>query len=188
MPVPESRIIERACSEVNGRSRLRGSSTRVVAVLVALVLTASCSRESRAQRVLMEARNEVQRGRIPEAVAVLERVEKEYEGTDAAKRARQDLVLYRGLLEAARLDPLRRARDVLVQTARDLERWHGEKGSWPETLTPASLDPWGRPLDYQRTASGYRLACWGADGAPGGEADLVIVDGRFQEDPLEGSP
>lgn len=188
MPVLESRIIERAFSEVNGRWRLRVSATLVVAALVAMALTLSCSRESRAQRVLTEARNEVQRGRIQEAVVVLERVVKEYGETDAAKRAREDLVLYRGLLEAARLDPLRRARDVLVQTARDLERWHGKKGSWPETLAAAPLDPWGRPLDYQRTASGYRLACWGADGSPGGEADLVIVNGRFEQDPLQGSP
>jgi hypothetical protein len=91
------------------------------------------------------------------------------------------------LLEAARLDPLRRARDILVQTARRIESAHARSGSWPETLADAA-DPWGRPLVYEKTPTGYRLASWGADGAPGGEPDLVIVNGRFTEDPLGGNP
>jgi hypothetical protein len=189
--VLESRIIERASGEVNGRPRLpRALAAPLAAMLAVLlaVLALSCSREAGAQRLLDEARGEVKRERLPEAVALLERVTKEYAGTPAAARAEKDLILYRGLLQATRLDPLRRARDLLVQTARQLERAHGERGSWPEALGTAVLDPWGRPLVYERTARGYRLACWGADGSPGGEPDLVVVNGRFQQDPLEGSP
>lgn len=185
----ESRIIERGSDEVNGSSGVRASSKIVLASLaLALVLGLGCSRESRADALLAEARSEVQRGRLDEAVLVLERVIRDYDGTEAARRAREDVLLYRGLLEAARLDPLRRARDVLVQAAREIERWHARNGSWPPALDTKVLDPWGRPLAYERTERGYRLSCLGADGSPGGEADLVIVNGRFTEDPLQGNP
>jgi hypothetical protein len=156
-----------------------------------LAVTLACSRESRAQALLAEARTEVKRQRLEEAVALLERVVRDYGGTEAAERARADLVLYRGLIEAARLDPLRRARDVLVQTARRIERWRATHRGWPQALGEMgeeTLDPWGRPLLYARTAQGYRLACLGADGSPGGEPDLVVVNGRFEEDPLGGNP
>jgi len=188
MPVPESRIIDRGGDEVNGRPRLRRSSwTLCVVALVLAALLAACSRTSRAERLLEEARVEVKRGRLQEALDILERVNREYAGTEAADQAEKDARLYRGLLEAARLDPLRRARDVLVQTAREIEGTHARSGSWPETqLTVA--DPWGRPLVYEKTSNGYRLASWGADGVPGGEPDLVIVNGRFTEDPLGGNP
>ena len=181
MPVLESRIIERGSHEVNGRARL-------LALLLALAICAGCSRESRAQRLLEEARTEVQRGHLEQAVTVLERVTNEYGGTDAARRAQKDIILYRGLMEAERLDPLRRVRDQMVQTARKLERSKTTSGTWPDTLADAPKDPWGQPLVYERTPNGYRLASWGADGTPGGEPDLVIVNGRFTEDPLGGNP
>jgi hypothetical protein len=188
VPVLESRIIERGSNEVNGRSRLRASSAMLALASLVLSLTLSCSRESRAEALLDEARTEVQRQRIAEAVAIFERVVREYGGTEAAGRAREALFLYRGLLEAERLDPLRRARDVLVQTARRIEQWRAAHGAWPSTMEDPVLDPWGRPLAYERTEGGYRLASWGADGSPGGEPDLVVVNGRFQEDPLGGNP
>ena len=159
-----------------------------MAALALVALLAACSRQSRADRLLEEARVEVKRGRLEQALSLLERVSREYAGTDAARRAEEDARLYRGLLEAARLDPLRRARDLMVQAAREIEATHARSGQWPEALETAVEDPWQRPLIYERTSAGYRLACWGADGAQGGEPDLVIVNGRFTEDPLGGSP
>ena len=76
----------------------------------------------------------------------------------------------------------------MVQTARAVESARVRGGGWPESLPDAPMDPWGKSLVYERTQAGYRLACWGADGAPGGEPDLVIVNGRFTEDPLGGNP
>lgn len=188
MPVLETRIIERGGDEVNGRSPLRrGSCALCVGALVLAALLGACSRSSRADRLLEEARVEVKRGRLQEALNILERVDREYAGTEAADQAEKDARLYRGLLDAKRLDPLRRARDILVQTAREIEGMRARSGGWPETLASAA-DPWGRPLVYEKTSTGYRLASWGADGVPGGEPDLVIVDGRFTEDPLGGNP
>jgi hypothetical protein len=189
VPVLESRIIERAAHEVNGRWRLPARSwTLSIAILALASSSIGCSQESRAQRLLEEARVQVQRGQLEEAVDVLERVTRQYPSTKAARRAEEDVRLYRGLLEAARLDPLRRARDVLVQTAREIERAHERGRGWPESVPDLPADPWGRTLVYERTANGYRLVSWGADGSPGGEPDLVIVNGRFAEDPLGGSP
>ena len=189
MPVLESRIINRGVLEVNGRARLRRLSRILCAMVLALAaLLGACSRQSRAERLLEEARVEVKRGRLQEALGVLERVSREYGDTAAARQAEKDARLYRGLLEAERLDPLRRARDMMVQAAREIEGMHARTGSWPESLAGAAADPWNRSLVYEKTPAGYRLACWGADGAPGGEPDLVIVNGRFTEDPLAGNP
>jgi len=189
VPVLEARIIERGHDEVNGRWRHRGSRwTIFVLALVLLATFAACSRPSRAERLLEEARIEVKRKRLEQALSLLERVSREYPGTEAAQQAEKDARLYRGLLEAERLDPLRRARDVMVQTARDIEGTHARSGGWPESLPAPPADPWGRALVYERTQTGYRLACWGADGAPGGDSDLVIVNGKFTEDPLGGNP
>jgi hypothetical protein len=177
--VPGSRIIERGSGEVNGRRTL----ARAFAVAFVALACAACSRDSRAERALDAARNEVRLGRLEQAVKELDAVASEYAGTEAARAAEKDAILYRGLIEAARLDPLRRARDLLVQTARALER---RRAALPETLD-APLDPWGRELVYERTARGYRLASFGADGVPGGEPDLVVENGRFVADPVEGA-
>ena len=78
----------------------------------------------------------------------------------------------------------------MVQSARALERYRASRGGPPDSLDalvpsylPAAVtDPWGRPLVYERSPKGYRLACLGSDGAPGGEGDsgdLIVVNGSF---------
>lgn len=42
------------------------------------------------------------------------------------------------------------------------------------------VDAWGNEIVYIRTANGFWLVSWGADGAPGGEgdaADVVYISG-----------
>ncbi len=184
-------------SGVNVRAR------RTVIALVAGAALASGSlgcREQSAERLYVEAGKKVEKGDLAAAIDRYERILRDYPDSRAAERAKSDLVLYRGLLDASRRFPLRRAGDVVVQTARAVERFHREKGRWPSTLdelVPAYLsskpvDPWGRLLDYRaKVGGGYVLGCLGADGAAGGEgenADLLVEDGKWVKGSAEGSP
>ena len=147
--------------------------------------------EQKADRLYRQAAARVERDDLAGAVDLFERIVSEHPETPAAERARSDLVLYRGLLEASERFPVRRAADLVVQVARALERYRHEKGGAPESLSalvPAFLgaepaDPWGRRLSYRTTpGGGYVLSCFGADGVPGGEGaetDLVVADGRL---------
>ncbi len=178
---------------VNARAR------RAAVALVALAMLAGC-REQGADRLYRDAGRFVERGDLPAAIERYERILRDYPGTRAADRAKSDVVLYRGLLEASRKYPLRRARDLVVQTARAVERFHRERGKWPSALgelVPAYLssepvDPWGRLLDYRpKAAGGYVLGCRGADGADGGSgdsADILVEDGKFVKGGSEGEP
>ncbi|MEW6442349.1 MAG: type II secretion system protein GspG [bacterium] len=47
---------------------------------------------------------------------------------------------------------------------------HERAAAYLDRLPP---DPWGGPYNYEPLASGdsFKLACWGADGKPGGDGD-----------------
>ena len=187
--MPENRrIMSRPDARVNG-----GGITRaLIAVTCASLALASvgCGGDRRADRLYREASELVERGDTAAAVPKLEEILRDYPDSEVAARARREVVLYRGLSDAVAAFPVRRAGDVVVQTARALERYRAAKRVPPDdlgALVPAYLpetpvDPWGAPLRYARTAKGYRLECLGSDGAPGGEADaadLVVENGAF---------
>lgn len=189
--------MRRWLSSVNARAR---RAAWVSLVGIALAVTLPGCREQQADRLYRDAAKKVERGDLAGAVERFDRVLAEYPGTRAAERAGSDVKLYRGLLEASRRFPVRRAGDLLIQTARAVERFRQTNGRSPSSLdelVPAYLssrpvDPWGRPLDYRmKPGGGYRLDCLGADGAEGGEgenADVVVEDGRFVAGNPEGSP
>jgi len=168
-------------------------------MLLATLLLVSC-REDKADRLYLDAGRKVERGDLAGAVERYDRIIREYGDTPVAAKAKSDVVLYRGLLEASRRFPIRRVGDLLVQTARAVERFRGANGKCPGSLAelvPAYLsaepvDPWGRPIAYRsKPGGGYRLGCLGADGAEGGDrenADLEVEDGRFVKGNPEGGP
>ena len=189
------RIIGPSGRQVNEKARRAGAA----AVLVAASLFAGCGGEGRARSLHEKALVHVGRGELAEAVAILERIERDYPDTEAGRGAPREIVLYRGLMEAHRRDGPRRARETLVRTARAVERHRVQRGAVPASLSdlvPAQIgevpaDPWGRPLVYEARpgGQGYLLAVYGADGTPGGageDADVVVKDGRFVADPVEG--
>lgn len=200
--MPESaRIMRRGSKEVNGAPRaldLRDVAPRwaiVAAALCVAALAISCGGgERKAERLLREAERSVEKGEPAKAVERLETILREHPDTEAAGRARERLVLYRGLAEAVERYPQRRAREIVVATARAIERHRAARRSMPDSLqalVPSWLDavpsdPWGRALVYERaSASSYRLTSLGADGARGGDgddADIVVVNGKFVED------
>jgi hypothetical protein len=164
----------------------------LIAVTCAALALASfgCGGDRRAERLYREASELVEKGDTAAAVPKLEEILRDYPDSEVASRARREVVLYRGLSDAVAAYPVRRARDVVVQAARAVERYRAARGAVPEDLAAlvpsylpaAPVDPWGAPLAYERTAKGYRLACLGSDGAPGGEgeaADLVVENGAF---------
>jgi hypothetical protein len=184
-------------SSVNGRAR-RGAVVSIAAIALAAGLP-GC-REQKADRLYRDAAKKVERGDLAGAVERFERVLREYPGTRAAERATSDVTLYRGLLEASRRFPHRRAADLIIQTARAVERFrHANRRPpasleelVPEYLSSRAQDPWSRPLEYRlKPSGGYVLACRGADGAEGGDgenSDVVVEDGRFVTGGPEGPP
>lgn len=170
-------------------------------VLLALMLSswiaaAGCAGQA-ADRLYREAAQRVEKGDLEGAVELFDRIVREHPQTEAAEKARADVVLYRGLFEASQKFPTRRATDLVVQVARALERHRHAKGAAPASLAdlvPGFLDaepedPWGRKLLYRPTpVGGYVLSCLGSDGREGGEgqaADLVVRDGKFVSGEVE---
>jgi hypothetical protein len=206
-----ARIISRANGDVNDGSddrRFRVARVRTFAVTIAFVacilvpgvVTVGCiSSESRAERLYRAAKKHVRAGELEQAVEQYELILERFPGTDAAKRAGREVVLYRGLAEAVRLYPVRRARELIVRVARAVQRHRVRRRSWPDSLNSLvpdyldeiPVDPWGRQLVYRAKprGRGYWLACFGADGEAGGEGedvDWYVEDGEFVTAPPGG--
>jgi hypothetical protein len=196
------RIIRPYGDEVNGASivccRLFRSSLALSVLLIVLAcLTFACSgREGRAQKLYEKARTHIEQTEFDEAVRLYQEILDKYPGTEASKRAREEIVLYRGLSTAVDSYPVRRVRDQIVLTARAIYRYEDRRRKWPRSLgqlTPDYLseppiDPWGRELIYfvKPRGRGYLLGCYGSDGRLGGDGDArdwYIEDGRFVKKP-----
>jgi hypothetical protein len=184
-------IIKRGEIEVN--FMMSNNRTGKVIVIIALVLVLSgCNlSERRASRIYEEAGERFAAGELEQGVKLLEEILESYPETEVAAMAGKDIGLYRGVAGAVRKYPREKARELMIMTARVLERFK-ERGKLPATLdklVPGSLsrmpvDPWGNALVYTRAANrrGYTLTCLAADGAPAGAGagrDLVIRNGQF---------
>jgi len=159
-------------------------------VALALAIAACGGVDRRAERLWRRAMERVAKGDTQAAVDDLQKIIDDYPDAQIAPKAREQIVVYRGLANAVSSYPFRRARESMVQIARAIEAFRHERGRVPaslDELVPARLpavppDPWNRSFDYETTARGYRLRCLGADGAKGGDtdaADLLVVDGAF---------
>src|SRR5262245_50560845 len=196
-----ARIIERAKSEVNAMSgesrkvfcRVPLARTLIALAVGAALLASSCgNRERQAERLYRQANQAVDEGNFDEAVELYDRILDDYRGTDAAARAAEAVVLFRGLSDAVKLDPSRRATTVMIATARALDRYRSRNRRFPDGLAglvPGYLDavpadPWGRTLVYRVKSEGrgYVLSTLGSDAALGGSedaSDIVIEDSKF---------
>ena len=143
-----------------------------------------------------QAREQVAAGELDAAVRLYHEILTRYPTSEAAARARREIVLYRGLAKAEGNSYVIEARNRVVKTARALQRFRDRNGRWPgslEQLTPSIVaeypaDPWGRALEYIRKPKGrgYMLACLGADGVRGGHGeagDIFVEDGEFVATP-----
>jgi len=203
-----NRIIRRDRDHVNGTrsccgiffsSTLRRAALVVAFVAIAAALPGCGGRESKAEALYDRAMTHVDASDLPAAVELFERIERDYGETATARRAHAAVLLYGGLEHAVTAYPARRARDLMVLTARAIQRGRSGRRGWPTSLdrlmphllAEPPIDPWGRPLIYEPKASGrgYLLQCLGSDGRPGGAgeaADLVVEDGDFVRDPTDG--
>jgi hypothetical protein len=197
------RIIKRDRVEVNGRNardRENFFRARTLAVLALVSLASgtmfSCGVERKADRLYREAQEDVRAGRLESAVERYAQIVRDYPTSEAARLARSEMELYRGLAKAERMYPVREVHRIIVNAARAIERYHARRRAWPETLhdlVPGELadypvDPWGRLLLYQRKprGRGYLLASLGADGERGGAGeldDVFVEDGEFVRAP-----
>lgn len=188
-----ARIMKRRKCEVNTRTS-RARWFFAVAIVVVFVLAAtSCGGDERhAERLWRQAIACVEKGDTQGAVDRLQKIIDTFPETHVAAKAREQIVVYRGLATAVENYPTRRARELMVQISRAIESYRREHGRAPATLedlVPAKLasvpnDPWDRPFDYETTPrGGYRLRCRPAEGAPGvapASGGLLVVDGEFR--------
>ncbi len=185
-----ARIMRRRFREVNMRTAHKKFFFFVACAVLVLVVASCDGDERRADRLWRQATERVEKGDTQGAVDRLQKILDDYPDTRIAAKAREQIIVYRGLATAVQSYPARRARELMVQIARAIEVYRNQSGHPPaslEDLVPARMasipkDPWEHPFVYEATARGYRLRCQGSDGAPGGEADaadLVVVDGAF---------
>jgi general secretion pathway protein G len=172
----------------------------LIAMLITLCLLGGCHRSERKAEALFErAMQQVATNELPRAVELFQEIVDKYPDTSAARRARDAVVLYSGLEQAVETYPVRRAHDLMVQTARAVHRLRNRGRGWPraldrllpDLLAEPPIDPWGRPLLYQPKprGRGYVLSCYGSDGRPGGSgdaADIFVEDGDFVRKPSTG--
>ncbi len=156
-----------------------------------VVLASSCGGdERRAERLWRRAIERVEKGETQAAVDDLQKIITNYPDARIAAKAREQIVVYRGLATAVQSYPMRRARELMIQLARAVEGRKRQNAEIPASLddlvpgvfASVPVDPWGHPFIFEATSRGYRLSCLGADGVPGGDgdgADLSIVDGAF---------
>ena len=186
-----ARIMKRGMSEVNTRTHLATSIFIVAFSIVGSMMMTSCGgSERRADRLWRQATQLVEKGDTRGAVERLQEILDEYPDARVAEKAREQIVVYRGLVAAVESYPSRRAHELMVQIARAIETFRRDKGRAPgalDDLVPSRMaslprDPWGGAFLYETTPDGYRLTSLGADGAPGGSAesaDVLVVDGEF---------
>ena len=206
--LPEDRsIIERAVAEVNG---LPAAFTEFffnktlptamgLCLCVALASGACASDETKAQRMTKKAVAAVEAQQLDEAIALYREAIARYPQTAAAMQAKGQITFLSGLAHSVSSFPSRTARELMVETARAVQRYRYSKGRYPDNLddlmprmlNEAPIDPWGTPLNYERLKNGYRLSCLGGDGRRGGEGvatDFVVVNGNFVSDPFNEGP
>lgn len=171
---------------------LRRSLT-VLLLLGACAALVGCS-ESKARRLSAQADALARQNKYQEAIGLLERMQRDYPETEAARGVRDRITLYRGFLEANQKQDRRRAKDDLVAIGRALVHYYERKHRYPATLDELAgaqpipeVDPWGRVYAYvpsvDRTT--YRLECLGEDGVRGGDGnnvDIRIVNGNVVQD------
>ncbi len=206
--LPEDRsIIERAVAEVNGTPAafakffLHKTLPSVAGLCLCLAITngACASDEVKAQRMGQQAVTAVEAQELEAAIELYRGMIARYPHTEAALHAQQRITFLSGLSNSVRSFPSRTARELMVATARAVQRYRYSKGRYPDNLDAlmpkmldeAPIDPWGRPLNYERLKNGYRLSCLGGDGRRGGEGvatDFVVVNGNFVSDPFNEGP
>lgn len=190
-----ARIMKRRKSEVNTRTFCARWFFIAVPAMVLMVTTSSCGgNERHAERLWRQAIACVEKGDTQGAVDRLQKLIDTFPDSRVAAKAREQIIVYRGLQTAVETYPMRRTHELMVQIARAIESFRRERGRAPaslDELVPAKLvsvpkDPWDRPFLYETTARGYRLRCRGVEGAPEGApeaAGLLVVDGEFRAVP-----
>jgi hypothetical protein len=164
-----------------------------IVIALGVCLGVGCSGpEGRADAMYEESKEKIAAGDLEEGVRLLKEVIAQYPDTEAAAEAKKEIYLFQGIAGAAENYPVASARDLLVRTARVLERLRYRRRLpgrldelVPRPLDSAPVDPWGAPLIYSRSSNGrgYTLASFGSDGVEGGSgaaADIIIQNGEFK--------
>src|SRR5262249_59860162 len=97
--------------------------------------------------------------------------------------------------EALRREKVRRTNDMLRQIADGLDAYKSERGRFVESdritelldflspryvRSPQRVDLWGKELEYQGSATSYRLISYGPDRKSGTKDDLIIENGALK--------
>jgi hypothetical protein len=172
---------------------------RFVCLCAVLASVACTDDETKAKRLEADAVVAVEEQRFDDAIELYREIVATYPATETAHEADERITFISGLSHSVTSFPSRTARDLMVKTARAVQRYRWTKGRWPDSLdalrpdllAESPIDPWGRSLQYERRRNGYRLSCLGADGRVGGDGeatDFLVVNGDFVTDPTDEGP
>jgi hypothetical protein len=197
----DSTIIKRAGIEVNDFAQkswqfISQNPLRILFIVcMSAALLGGCSSdESKAKSLQEKAREAMSEQRLDDAYTHYKEVVDRYPNSSVVDDARERITFIQGLSTAVDKFSSRTARDLVIKTARAIQNYRRRQGSYPKSLdalmpkllSEPSIDPWGRPLLYERRGRGYRLSCLGADGRQGGSdeaTDFVVVNGNFVSNP-----
>lgn len=166
--------------------------TLTILTLVAVLSTAIGCSEWRAERAFKRAVEMEKAKPTRDVLLELNKIVERWPMTRAAGKARKEIEWLSDLQDATTRGKGLLAWDSVRKVARAAEQFRVAKGRYPENMEemiPRFLsgeirDPWGTPVGYRKTASGYQAICFGADGIPGGtgdDADINIVNGQLSD-------
>jgi tetratricopeptide (TPR) repeat protein len=179
---------------------------RIFIALALLITIAACSdgRDERAQKLYDLVQYHLDEGNYDKAIEVLQRITIDYENTETARTAEEEISEYRDLIQLTMTTQRRSLETSFASLGRALENYktryraypieEKELEKLPEDLVPDTLDPWGNPIYYKplysspdtpsRMPDDYVLGSFGADGLPGGvdqNKDFFYQNGQVRD-------
>lgn len=160
----------------------------VLLVFTTVALTWACS-ESRAQKKLDQILASQEDVPLQQVKQQLLELQEAWPDTEAANKSVREVEWIDDLLAASQRGPSLRAWDAVRRVGQAAENFRIDHRRYPDDdaslipdyLPDHVLDPWGRPVVYERTREGYRVLCFGEDGLPGGSGlstDIVVDSGE----------
>lgn len=170
-------------------SKKRPVTLAALAAVAVLALALAGCADDDAEQALAQVLSDPSRP-LDELRDELQAVVDRWPESKAALRARRELESLDALRQSAARGLALKAWDAVREVAQAAEQYRRRHGRYPseidelltKQLSKPVIDPWGEPVRYLRTGSGYKVLSYGSDSLPGGDGDgrdIVIDTGKL---------